>query len=99
MRERARCEPCPLCCRQSTADGRWSTAVQINSTTVKVDPAGAKSQREWSDRHTAHPVRGYVFIAAAALCWGISASLGRAAFTGRLATGHALPSIGPLILA
>lgn len=37
-------------------------------------------------------------IAAAALCWGISASLGRAAFTGRLVSGHALPPIGPLIL-
>ena len=48
---------------------------------------------------TAHPVRGYVFIAAAALCWGISASLGRAAFTGRLVSGQALPPIGPLILA
>jgi DME family drug/metabolite transporter len=46
-----------------------------------------------------HPVRGYVFIAAAALCWGISASLGRAAFTGRLVTGQALSPIGPLILA
>ncbi len=46
-----------------------------------------------------HPIRGYLFIAGAALCWGISASLGRAAFTGRLVTGHALPPIGPLILA
>ncbi len=45
-----------------------------------------------------HPIRGYVFIAAAALCWGISASLGRAAFTGRLLSGRALPPIGPLIL-
>ncbi|HET7185731.1 MAG TPA: DMT family transporter [Terriglobales bacterium] len=44
-------------------------------------------------------IRGYLFIAAAALCWGISASLGRAAFTGRLVTGQALPPIGPLILA
>jgi drug/metabolite transporter, DME family len=47
----------------------------------------------------AHPIRGYLFIAAAALCWGISASLGRAVFTGRLVTGGALPVIGPLILA
>jgi drug/metabolite transporter, DME family len=46
-----------------------------------------------------HPVRGYFFISAAALCWGISASLGRAAFTGRLVSSHALPPIGPLILA
>ncbi len=44
-------------------------------------------------------MRGYAFIAAATLCWGISASLGRAAFTGKLVTGGALPAIGPLILA
>ncbi len=47
-----------------------------------------------------HPVRGYFFIAAATLCWGISATLGRAAFTGRLfGGGTALPPIQPLILA
>ena len=47
-----------------------------------------------------HPVRGYIFIAAATLCWGISATLGRAAFTGRLfGSGEALPPIQPLILA
>ena len=50
-------------------------------------------------RHPAHPLRGYIFIASAALCWGISASLGRAAFTGKLVTAQALPPIGPLILA
>jgi drug/metabolite transporter (DMT)-like permease len=46
-----------------------------------------------------HPIRGYLFIAAATLCWGISATLGRAVFTGRLITGHALDPISPLILA
>jgi drug/metabolite transporter (DMT)-like permease len=47
-----------------------------------------------------HPVRGYLFIASAALCWGISATLGRAAFTGRIfASRGALPPIDPLILA
>lgn len=47
-----------------------------------------------------HPIRGYVFIAGAALCWAISATLGRAAFTGRLfSSGQALPPIDPLILA
>ena len=47
-----------------------------------------------------HPIRGYLFIASAALCWGISASLGRAAFTGKLlASGQALAPIDPLILA
>lgn len=47
-----------------------------------------------------HPIRGYLFIASAALCWGVSATLGRAGFTGRLfQTGQALPPIDPLILA
>jgi drug/metabolite transporter (DMT)-like permease len=46
-----------------------------------------------------HPIRGYAFIAAATLCWGISATLGRAVFTGRLLGGHALAPISPLILA
>jgi drug/metabolite transporter, DME family len=61
--------------------------------------AKIENQRQTTVSHTTHPVRGYVFIAAAALCWGVSASLGRAAFTGRLVTGGALPPIGPLILA
>ncbi|HUK25349.1 MAG TPA: EamA family transporter [Terriglobales bacterium] len=42
--------------------------------------------------------RGYVYIASAAFCWGISAALGRAAFTGRWLP-HALRPIDPLILA
>jgi drug/metabolite transporter (DMT)-like permease len=45
------------------------------------------------------PYRGYVYIAAATFCWGISATLGRAAFTGRLLPGgRALQPIDPLIL-
>jgi drug/metabolite transporter (DMT)-like permease len=48
----------------------------------------------------AHPLRGYLYIAAAALCFGVSATLGRAAFTGRLLAGaRGLRSIDPLILA
>ena len=48
----------------------------------------------------AHSVRGYFYIAAATFFWGISATLGRAAFTGRLLAGRqALPPIDPLILA
>lgn len=51
-------------------------------------------------RHTAqHPIRGYLFIAAATFCWAVSATLGRAVFTGRLITGHTLAPISPLILA
>ena len=46
-----------------------------------------------------HPVRGYAFIAAATLLWGIAATLGRAAFTGRLLpSGQALKPIDPVIL-
>jgi drug/metabolite transporter (DMT)-like permease len=46
-----------------------------------------------------HALRGYFYIASAALFWGISATLGRAAFTGRLLPGGAsLGAIDPLIL-
>lgn len=46
-----------------------------------------------------HPVRGYFYIASAAFLWGVAATLGRAAFTGRLLPqGQALRPIDPLIL-
>lgn len=46
-----------------------------------------------------HPARGYFYIAIASLWWGIAATLGRAAFTGRLLPkGETLPPIDPLIL-
>jgi len=46
-----------------------------------------------------HPIRGYLYIATATLLWGVAASLGRAAFTGRLLPGgEALKPIDPLIL-
>jgi DME family drug/metabolite transporter len=47
---------------------------------------------------TRKPVRGYLYIAAATFFWGVSATLGRAAFTGRLPGLHAVSSIDPLIL-
>ncbi len=47
---------------------------------------------------TSGRLRGYFCIAAAALLWGISASLGRAAFTGRLLQGQFTRPIDPLIL-
>lgn len=47
----------------------------------------------------AHPVRGYAYIAVATFLWGIAATLGRAAFTGRLLpSGQVLQPIDPLIL-
>lgn len=43
--------------------------------------------------------RGYVYIGAAAVFWGISASLGRAAFTGRLLPADSgIGRVNPLIL-
>ncbi len=48
----------------------------------------------------AHPLRGYLYIAAATFLWGISATMGRAVFTGRLMPGgHALRTIDPLVMA
>jgi drug/metabolite transporter (DMT)-like permease len=41
---------------------------------------------------------GYLYIAAACLFWGISASLGRAAFTGRLLPDSGIRNVTPLIL-
>jgi len=48
--------------------------------------------------HKTHSVRGYLYIASATFLWGIAASLGRAAFTGRLPGIQALRPIDPLIL-
>jgi drug/metabolite transporter, DME family len=46
-----------------------------------------------------HPLRGYLYIASATFLWGIAATLGRAAFTGRLASiSPALGPLDPLIL-
>jgi DME family drug/metabolite transporter len=46
-----------------------------------------------------HPLRGYLSIAAAALCWGAAATLGKAVFSGRLLTGsQALRPIDTLVL-
>lgn len=54
-----------------------------------------------STAHSRRPraLRGYLYIAAATFLWGIAATLGRAAFTGRLLPGgEALRPIEPLIL-
>jgi drug/metabolite transporter (DMT)-like permease len=45
-----------------------------------------------------HPYRGYFYIAASAVFWGISATLGRAAFTGRLLPNSDIRRVDPLIL-
>lgn len=41
---------------------------------------------------------GYVYIGLAAVLWGISASLGRAAFTGRLLPGSGIRNVSPIVL-
>jgi len=51
----------------------------------------------------AHPLRGYFYIGSAAFLWGISATLGRAAFTGHafpggISVSGSLKKIDPLIL-
>jgi len=51
-----------------------------------------------SIKHPVHPLRGYIYIACSAVFWGISASLGRAAFTGRLFPSSNIAAIDPLIL-
>jgi drug/metabolite transporter, DME family len=43
-------------------------------------------------------LRGYLYIATATFFWGVCATLGRAAFTGRLPGLHAVNAIDPLIL-
>jgi drug/metabolite transporter (DMT)-like permease len=47
---------------------------------------------------SAHPLRGYIYIGGSAIFWGISASLGRAAFTGRMFPSSGIERINPLIL-
>lgn len=46
-----------------------------------------------------HPARGYLYIAAATFCWGLSAAMGRAMFIDRLPGGRAMRSLDPLVLA
>lgn len=51
-------------------------------------------------RGNPHPVRGYLFIAAATFFWGLSAAMGRAVFTGRVDfAGHLVPRIDPVMIA
>jgi drug/metabolite transporter (DMT)-like permease len=45
-----------------------------------------------------HSARGYAYIAAATFLWGVAATLGRAAFTGRLLPSGEALKIDPLIL-
>jgi len=44
------------------------------------------------------PRIGYIYIGLAAVCWGVSASLGRAAFTDRLLPGSGTRYVSPVVL-
>lgn len=61
--------------------------------------AGQRIAAEAKQRGFAWRAKGYLCVASAALCWGGSASLGRAVFTGRLKiAGEAVKFISPLML-
>jgi drug/metabolite transporter (DMT)-like permease len=68
----------------------------VNAKATAISAAGAEPTLP-EDRH-ASSYRGYIYIAAAAVFWGISATLGRAAFTGHLLPGSDIRSVSPLIL-
>jgi len=64
---------------------------------VASTPASDVSGQETEHRRQ-KSYRGYLYIAAATFSWGISATLGRAAFTGKLLPGSGIRNINPLIL-
>jgi drug/metabolite transporter, DME family len=58
-----------------------------------------KNQKSEIKNRARYPVRGYLYIAGATFLWGVAATLGRAAFTGRLLRhGQVLAPINPVIL-
>jgi drug/metabolite transporter (DMT)-like permease len=61
-------------------------------------PTVRDAQGPSSSDKRASAVHGFLYIGAAAFFWGLSASLGRAAFTGRLLSGSGIRDIDPLIL-
>ncbi|MFY9647026.1 MAG: DMT family transporter [Terriglobales bacterium] len=70
---------------------------------MKAGLGQADSGRTASGKATHHPLRGYLYIASAAFLWGVSATLGRAAFTGHplpggMSLSTSLRKIDPLIL-
>ncbi|MBO0911447.1 MAG: DMT family transporter [Acidobacteria bacterium] len=65
------------------------TPLAERSANSRICSGAAKPRNSW---------RGILSIAAAALFWGLSASLGRAAFTGRLLPDAGIGRVDPLIL-
>ncbi len=81
-----------LYCAPSEAPIRRGAEVGITvkQDQTRTDPAGFLRP---------HSIRGYLCIAAAAFCWALAATLGRAVFTGRLLPPGKEPgAIDPLIL-
>lgn len=63
------------------------------------DAARPALEQELKPGEPSGTYRGYIYIGGAAVFWGISASLGRAAFTGRLLPpGSGINRVGPLVL-
>lgn len=63
------------------------------------DSAGTALHQERSESEVRGSYKGYLYIGAAAVFWGISASLGRAAFTGRLLPKDSgIDRVGPMVL-
>ena len=60
--------------------------------------AGSATSASVSESKPQNSARGLLYIALAAFFWGVSASLGRAAFTGRLLPDAGIRSVDPLIL-
>jgi DME family drug/metabolite transporter len=62
--------------------------------------AGVSPESQVSESPSKHSgsLRGFLYIGAAAFFWGVSASLGRAAFTGRLLSHSGIRSVDPIIL-
>lgn len=65
-----------------------------------VEMASARAATDAEPRSLKNRAKGYLCVASAALCWGISASMGRAVFTGRLKiAGRVVGFVPPIMLA
>src|SRR5688572_2013932 len=80
---------------------KWSSALTGNASTSFPPSERQEKNKSLSTQvqPSVHPLRGYLYIAAAGACWALAASLGKLAFTGRLIDdGSALTQIDPIIL-
>ena len=68
------------------------------SNVAKAATTRASATAAPESKHARSGYSGYFYIAASAVLWGFSATLGRAAFTGRLLPNSGIQDIDPLIL-